>query len=242
MSQANQPVRERAVLSFSVEGLTAREELLFKSYVRLLDHRSVHGWLYSAQPMHLRADFKVDLRVVTDGLDITLIPQAQQLLTLGTIDRKRDAYLCLPLRANELEEAMNRQGALILSSRAALTPPGSTEPTGTSAHVYINLNETVRLLRWPPASLLGSPGRMRLATLMTGQPLTLAALQQRSGQPTQSCVEFVSDLKQAGCLGSLPSTAPAQRPIAKPGAAPVVQPGLLARIRSRLGLQTGGRA
>ena len=242
MAQADQPARERAILKFSVEGLPAREELLFKSYMRLLGHATLHAWLYSAHPRNVRINVRVDLRIVAEGLDVTLIPQAQHVLTLGTIDRRRDDYLCLPVRADELEQALNRLGALILSSRFISTPLRQTEQTIIGAHGLFNSSESVRLLRWPPVALLGSPGRMRLATLMTGQPMTLTALQQRSGLPAQVCIEFVNDLKRAGFVGCLPTTVPVQRPIVKAGSAPEVQRSLLERIRARLGLQPGGRS
>lgn len=246
MAQSDQPTREREVLSFSVEGLSAREELLLKSFVRLLGHRTKHIWLYNARPMHLGTNFKVDLRVVPDGIDTLSIPQAQHVLTLGTVHRQRDAYLCLPLHAEELEAALNRQGHLIVSLRTALKPSALPDPIvphpRASTNALTPSHEAVRLLRWPPASLLHSTGRMRLATLMTGPPMTLAVLQQRSGQPAQVCADFVDDLRRAGYIGSPPTEASPARPLEKANTAPKVQPGLLARIRLRFGFQTGGRA
>jgi hypothetical protein len=95
--------------------------------------------------------------------------------------------------------------------------------------------------------------RIRLATLMTGRPTTLALLQQRSGLAQQDCLDFLVDLRRAELLESTrPAEAPAA-PAPAPEAAPVesrpatlardpVQPGLLARIRNRLGLlPTGSR-
>lgn len=246
MAQSNQPTREREVLSFSVEGLSAREELLLKSFVRLLSHRTQHSWLYNARPMDPGTNFKVDLRVVPDGIDTLLIPQTQHVLTLGTVHRQRDDYVRLPLHADELEAALNRQGKLIVSLRTALTPSAPPAPTLThpraSANVLTPAPEAVRLLRWPPASMLHAAGRLRLATLMTGPPVTLAVLQQRSGQPAQVCADFVDDLRRAGYIGSPPTGASPARPLEKANTAPKVQPGLLARIRLRFGFQAGGRA
>ncbi len=255
------------MLSFSVEGLSAREELLFKSFVRLLNHRTRHAWLYTARPMQFQADFKVDLRVVPDETDHGLIPPEQCLLTLGTLHHIRNAYLRLPLRPEELEVALNRQGDQIISSRAAGVPPFDAAPAApqparqaqqaqpveavqpmhplqpvVAETAPADAGEAMRLLRWPPASLLRSAGHMRMATIMTGQRLTLAALQQRSGQPAPVCAAFVDDLRRAGCLETLPTTTPALRMTEKMNPAPKALPGLLARIRSRFGFQTGGPA
>ncbi|MFS2055626.1 hypothetical protein ACEN8K_43375, partial [Variovorax sp. CT11-76] len=48
----------RPLLSFSIEGLPARDELLFKSLVRLLDHRTHQHWAWQVEG--------ADLRVVGD--------------------------------------------------------------------------------------------------------------------------------------------------------------------------------
>jgi hypothetical protein len=246
MPQFDPPTPEREVLSFSVEGLSVREELLLKSFVRLLSHRTRHIWLYRAQPTDIQTDFKVDLRVVPDGIDALSIPPAQHVLTLGTLHRQRDAYVCLPLHADELEAALNRQGKLIVSLRAAFKPSPPPDPMVAhprfSTNVLSPSHEAVRLVRWPPASLLGSAARMRLTTLMTGPPLTLAMLQQRSGLAAQVCAEFVDELRRAGYIHSPPATLPTARAPEKAGIAPKVQSGLLARIRSRLGLQASSHA
>ena len=55
-------VGQRSTLTFSVEGLAAREELLFKGYVRLLDHLTEHQWQYrEASVLH-----RVDLLVASE--------------------------------------------------------------------------------------------------------------------------------------------------------------------------------
>ncbi len=103
--------------------------------------------------------------------------------------------------------------------------------------------EALRLRRWPPADLLRTPDRMRLATLMTGRVLSLADLQRHSGQPQSACEAFIADLLRAGALDAVGAAQPMQS--ARPAAAsaqPRVQAGLLSRIRNRLGRLGASRA
>ena len=246
MSQASPLLREREVMSFSVEGLSAREELLLKSFVRLLSHCTIHTWLYIPRPTTLQAEFKVDLRIVSDNIILLLRPQFQQFLTLGTVLRQGDEYLRLPLHAEELEKKLNLKGNLITASRTVLNPSTRSDSSGSNSKVRPDLTilpyQTMHLLRWPPTTLLGSTARIRLATLLIRQPLTLTALEMRSGLPGPVCAEFVGDLKRAGFIEMVSTTSPPARPPEKLTAAPKVQPGLLARIRLRFGFQKSGRA
>jgi hypothetical protein len=96
-----------------------------------------------------------------------------------------------------------------------------------------------RLLRWPPAELLGSPERVQFATLMVSKPFTLEWVQQRSNLAPAACAQFFAELHDARLLVALPSgtsrSVHAGGDTADPTAAPAPL-GLLARIRSRLGL------
>ncbi|MGJ7611909.1 MULTISPECIES: hypothetical protein [unclassified Variovorax] len=239
MTTAVHPVAkgQRALLSFSVEGLPPREELLFKSLVRLLDHRTHQHWAW-------RVD-QADLRVV--GQDAHTDPDAPlravPVLAVGQADAPRSGhFLALPLHAEELEKTLNRLGAMVVHARGLGLAAAEAEPAD---------DDEFRLLRWPPAALLETPHRVRLATLMTGRPTSLGVLRQRSGLAAQDCLAFIADLRRSGLLenvreaaravqhaadGPQPeATAPAAPPVRDP-----VQPGLLARIRSRLGLLPAG--
>ncbi len=218
------------ILTFSVEGLSAREELLVKTFVRLLKLRTLHEWHYQAQP--------ADLRMVAEGVLsknlAALSGEQQQALVLGSLPGTRPNYLCMPLRADELQQELNRVGALIVAARQTQLP---------SALDWVT--HPVQLTRWPQADLVATPQRLRMATLLTGKPLTLEQLQLRSGQTQEQCILCLTDFGRAGLLRGrqaavgTPSTAAMTTnalPIAKPAAHTPLALGLLARIRNRLGL------
>ncbi len=229
---------QRALLSFSVEGLPPREELLFRSLVRLLDHRTHQHWAWKAGAADLRVVGEPATATATDDPPAKAVP----VLAVGHVDPQRGGhFLALPLHADVLEHTLNQLGAMVVHARGL----GLASPDR-----HIGPDEEFRLLRWPPAALLEAPVRIRLATLMTGRPTTLALLQQRSGLAQQDCLDFLIDLRRADLLEN---TRPAEAPLPTPDAAAtdsrpagpareLVQPGLLARIRNRLGLlPTGSR-
>ncbi len=239
----------RSERSFCLAGVHDREALVFKSMVRLLSHRTKHIWIYSP--------LSTELRVVAEGPPsaATHTVPAQQVLTLGTVHTRRTAYLQLPLHAHELEAELNRLGALILPAISTATLSADTQ--GESA--------PMRMLRWPPATVVNTATRMRLATLMAGKPLTILELQQRSKENLAVCTAFFDDLKRHHLLVPVPNaagntaiaaTAAAQSivrstvagAITGPPSMPAqilpekkspVLPGLLGRIRMRLGISLG---
>ena len=215
--------------SYSLEGLPDREGLIFKSMVRLLSQRTRHAWVY--------VPHSTQLRVVAEGLSPAGFKAlAQQVLTVGTAHAKRASYLQLPLYPEELEEELNRLGELI-------SPP--TQAGQASAEAYAT-HTPMRMLRWPPAAMLTTATRIRLATLMAGKPLTVSELQQRSKESLPTCAAFFDDLKRLHLLipviSELPPTPVVPvSPLASNGPltskTSFVLPGLLARVRKRLGLQ-----
>lgn len=232
---------QRALLSFSVEGLPPREELLFKSLVRLLDHRTHQHWAWKID----RADLRVVGEALSPGSENPAPPVP--VLAVGQVDPQRGGhFLTLPLHADALEQTLNRLGAMVVHARGLGL---------AAAEAVLADDAEFRLLRWPPAALLEAPHRIRLATLMTGRPTSLGVLRQRSGMGAQECLDFIADLRRSGLIENVadaaqaaPHTAAAASASAQspdgsqPEPAPSalardpVQPGLLARIRSRLGL------
>ena len=220
-------VPEKNERSYSLQGLPDRDALVFKSMVRLLSHRTKYTWVYSPS--------STELLVMAEGKP----PPAgqpmvsQQLLTLGTASLKRPSYLQIPLHANDLEIELNRLGALIV-------------PTSQSAReieVEHSKMTAMRMTRWPPATVLTSSARVRMATLMVGKSLTIVELQQRSKEKLVVGMAFFDDLKKIHLLTPVVAAPTAIVPV-QPVAStdPMlarkspVQSGLLGRIRVRLGL------
>jgi len=263
---AASPRIRRPLLSYSVDGLPARDELLFKSLVRLLDHRTHQQWTWQVED--------ADLRVVGDRVPATALDDAADRpvprLTLGETPPPHGPFLRLPLHADALEVMLNRLGAMVVHARELGLPGSALSPAsrdhserGRGAH-----GEEYRLLRWPAAALLHTPMRMKLAALLASRPASLHALQQRSNAGAQECADFIAALEHAGFVartghgnagtGFSASHAPeslwpdsqslhvseassgadAPRTLAPTRA--VVAPGLLARIRNRLGLLSSG--
>jgi len=120
----------------------------------------------------------------------------------------------------------------------------------------------MRLRRWPLPRLLAEPGRMRLATLLTGKAMGMDELLHRSALSKKICQRFIDDMQTADLLmleeahetthpeivarlSGTPAalaSASAYKQSVMPSAKPVVQPGLLTRIRLRLGMHSAGNA
>ena len=245
---------ERSTLTFCVEGLSAREELLFKAFVRLLDHLTHQHWSYQPPAAHQR----IDLLVVADGVEPTYskVPnsQLQPVLRLGSAAADGRGYLSWPLKSNALENELNRLGALTTSQRGVLHGQVlfSRADTGTPLATGDTTKDLMRLQKWPPSRLLAGNGRMRLATLLTGKAMSLGELVTRSSLPLPVCKAFVDELQSAQLLlsvGITPTQSATQTPLLKPEPAlqpkttlpNLVQPGLLDRIRLRLGIKSPSR-
>lgn len=219
----------RPTLGFALEGLSCRDETLFKAVVRLLDHRTLQRWVH--QPTGPDVRVVAEVVMAAEGCAVCPDVSAPLVLTISANPGDRPHCLRLPLRANELEAVLNRLGDERIGTRRLPHAGARTE-----MHTAV-----VRLLRWPPPQLLGTPERVRLATLMVNRPITLIWLQQRAGIPPTACMQFLAELHDAGLLATAENTpvAPAALRDTSTVAAPVAAPersGLLTRIRNRLGL------
>ena len=210
----------RATLTFCVEGFQAREELLVKSFIRLIDHLTKQQWVY--QPLGGQA--RIDLLLAAPGGSAAFAARYGE-LPLAVVEVGGDeaspanegpgkGYLSWPLKPGALEKELNRVGELTASQAgrfdAARADPGLLALQTKAASVpHTTTNTTsatnttlghLRLKQWPSAQLLTGPGRMRLATLLTGRGMAMDELVSRSRLPQPLCDTFISELRQAGLL------------------------------------------
>lgn len=229
MSSPSQADRFSSV-TFSLNGLSAHDEILFKSFVRLLAHRTLQQWTFTPQG--------ADVHVVTQD-SLKNLSSGQKALVVGHDHHGETHFVSMPFHADALEQVLNDLGKSVASEKG----PGAGAPAVDMPRAHF------RLLRWPTAGLLTSTDRMRLATMMTGKWTSLAALQERSGVSAAVCSQFLADLQQAGLLVDFTQAhhADAGAPRNERGAAETmapsrnVEPGLISRIRSRLGIFSSGR-
>lgn len=138
-----------------------------------------------------------------------------------------------------------------LNDSIALTPSPASNPVGFDAA------ECYRLIRWPSAGQLSTPGFARLASLISQHALPLQQVALRGRVDVAVALAFLQAMQQHGVLRierqACPPgvvSSPAQRPSNEghPGmmapiqpdrasASPAVSSGLLGRLRERLGLR-----
>lgn len=227
MTDAATAALRRPSLGLSVEGLAPRDELLLKSLVRLLDHRTQHQWSFHAE--------RCDLLIAGEGLSRLAAvsggaggdgppPMVLRAARAGSGAHE----LSLPLNPEVLEQALNRAGAAIVEARQ--------RAEARAAVPILDDEQAFQLTRWPPSELLRGPGRLALATLLVSRPCTVTQLHLRGCAERSVCLAFLHELQRAELLRSdAPRAAAAS---SAPAPVPAL-PGLFARIRRRLGLRPG---
>lgn len=248
---------ERTKLSFSLEGLNSREEVLFKSFVRLLDHVNDQKWIYRPA----LSDYRTDLLIVAEGYLPTRYrhpyPVAQPVMTVGGGDA-RAMHMTWPIQPNKLNAALNRIGSEAVQHQAmssgAMFVPAQQTGSGNGSGIGNADGDAVllfRLKQWPPSKFLVGTGRMRLATLLSGRAMSLVELQHRSALPLAVCRAFTTDLQSDNLV-----VISVQEVIARPAqpasphellnlpsaAVAFAKQGLFARIRSGLGIKSSHNA
>lgn len=206
---------QREALQFGMANLPSRQELVLKSMMRLLDNKLDHKWFYSTGEM--------DLCILADGLpqagqDTFMNAQGQpaHVLAIGFYQQERLDCLLMPVRVDELFLALNRIGKALLKKKsvaagaalAAISDAASAAGAGilasstsiSNTDIMMQTDQAFRLTRWPSFQVVGTLERVRMATLLTAQPLRLAQLQRRSGYPMPVCEAFVRELAKAGLL------------------------------------------
>ncbi|TAG26931.1 MAG: hypothetical protein EAZ37_07265 [Burkholderiales bacterium] len=255
---------QRATISYCISGVAAREQIVFKSLMRLLGPRLAHAWVYMPQG---------ELAVVGDPPNLAAgqtpqahhltIDQAQSLLTVGTEKNNGMHYLRLPIQANVMEVQLNalgseitaarltglRQASNVQSRQTMETQPQAlpmAEPLASELPLNASFVGTVSLKRWPSQHLVRSAAQIRMATILLRPKTTMKDFLALSGQPPENCLQFLHELRTFEFLRVEQHETSALRASAlEPAAltlAPLAQaamsPGtsLLSRIRKRLGL------
>lgn len=244
--QALYPARQE--LSYSLEGMDPRDQILFKSLVRLLDHLTAQKWTYRPAS----ADYRVDLLVVAEWHSPTrcglLHHAAQPVLSIGK-GAERELHLSWPVQPLRLQAELDRIGSVaIKNQQASATAPSAPGPSPSIAPVLDESQKLFRLKQWPASPYLAGVGRMRMATLLTGRAMGLPELQQRSALQLSVCSAFVAELLGAKLLvvtAAEPAT-PASAPVPindwPSSAKAFAKPNLFARIRERLGIKSSQSA
>lgn len=206
--------REPRALRVGAQGLGPGEAGLLRALVALIANgRDAFAWVYSE-----RGADAVVMRETSDS--------ACLVLRMGGGFGQR---LESPLTAQQLEACLERAAA----TRAA-APAAFGDSTALATERY-------RLRRWPQAELLrGDRQRVRLATLLSRQSLTVGELAELSQLPSGQCQDFARLLQDHGLLHVAQPLAAPSRPVrpSEPQAAPAAAGrwNLVRSIRRKLGL------
>lgn len=251
---------QRPILSFNVGGIGAKDELVLKSIMRLLHDRTKQLWFYTAGP--------ADLYIAGEGtvahaeaMRVASNSHVIKVLALSNDGRRRPGVLCLPIFAGELELEINLVGDVLqllkrvhsaqapsesLAQHAAAPTQSSTSSQNNS---LLNAESVYKLKSWPPPGILSTPSRLRIATLISVKALSALDVHKKVGQPRDLCAAFLDELVSHGLATNMLPPAKAPLSSVEAGTAankspqnPHNQLGLLARIRSRLGLAGGAKA
>jgi|GEM_PF-418645 len=223
--------KHKPTLTYSLHHLPRRDAALFESFVRIINSRTRHHWQLHPQP-----DVPVgeaDLPVFYDTPSgLQLLDISRPCLLIGKDPREiigdNCLYVALPLRSDLLEECLNHLGQYLLDSAA---------PESESQFPDTEIERTLQLRRWPPHELLVSKTQLRLATLLTGPPITLEMLCTISGQSWEACLAFIELLEEHSLLADDGASFPARPAPQPPPNTRRRNAGLLARIRRSLGLK-----
>lgn len=247
--------------TYTLRQVAPRDEMVFKSVVRVLQGKTRHNWLHTDNAA-------ADLMLIGDQLP-PATTGAETIASKAVIHVSTSAGpgfdgLTLPLRIADVIVQMDRAGALIASrgpshggTPVAASPqlPAALRNVLDNSHVQpfrdsVPADLRVSLSRWPEAALLqGDIRYLKLAAVLTGQPVSIVELAARTQFPIQLCQGFVDSLKASqlvrvmGELRDMPARPLASATIDYAGKSrPVQHHGLIARIRSRLEMIVGTSA
>lgn len=257
--------------TYTLRHLALRDEIVFRSVIRVLQGKTRHTWLHSdAQD--------AELVLLGDQLPGGEAPAAsagmekisgRAVIHVSTHAGNDFQGLAWPLRiadvitqldkagdfiASRMAMAGSRPAAAVAAPQQQATQNHSPEPKHQPAavqtqHAHVPADQRVSLSRWPEATFLQRDMRyIKLATVLTGKPVSIIELADRTHYPIQLCQNFV-DALNAGALVRVMSDlrevplgpmAGQNQAAMNGGYAPAHKPrpaehhGLIARIRSRL--------
>lgn len=239
--------------SYTLRQLAPRDELVFKSVVRVLQGKTRHQWQHTddrqTADLVLMGDHLSDFAPLTEDLAGRCVIHVSATAGYGFHG------LSLPLRIADVIAQMDKAGDEIARRSGNRAPATSTTTVTTvtaSRDGDADLSaQRVALTRWPEPALLQRDIRfLKLATALTGQPVSIVELAARTQFPIQLCQGFVDTLKAGHLVRVLGGMAEGgELQMAGHGASinytrkpETAHHGLIARIRSRLELFVGTSA
>jgi hypothetical protein len=254
-------LEERATISYCISGLAARDQIVFKSLMRLLSPRLSHAWVY--EPKGVLAvvgdpailDKNLSLETHRQAIEV-----AQIVLSVG-IQRNNDIhFLRLPFQANLMEVQLNAIGneiATLQKSGLQKTSPWPSRSSIDTQPIVLprpaaETQEQVltakfagklSLKRWPSKNLLTSQAHIRMATLLLRPHTSVQEFLKINAPTPDLALQFLQELHAHDFLKielqavptSVPTLAAAQ-PQAPKKELTSPSLGLLSRIRQRLGI------
>jgi hypothetical protein len=199
MPLAYESANSRLQFNYAVEGLSAREELLLKSIIRLLDHRTKHTWVYDPA--------KADLWIVDHESSVPskakyqnplhMIRTLASLQTAEVISGASDSATgdadksVMRLNAQNVEITLDQVGNWFGVKLNNLTEIDSNSDLQA---------ESYKLLSWPTRLIQGDVTRSRISAMMLGKPLTMKDIVSKSGCDLGICEAYVQALKAEGFI------------------------------------------
>ena len=249
------------VFTYKLQELATRDEIVFKSVLRVLQGKTRHAWQHTdATDADVVVRSRAHAGAAPSGDFGHSQPAAHPDITISTSGSSACRVLAWPLRIADVIDCLDQAGEEIanlarrvLPGASALSSPASAPawpcatpapfaPSGFNGADDLPTNQRMVLTRWPGPALLQRDMRyIKLATVLTGQPVNLVEMASRTGFELQLCRSFVDALRAESLVRLLESSAlPAKgpQPVAASASAAQqrasAQPGLIARIRLRL--------
>ena len=219
--------------------LPAAEVILLRTLLRLFAHDRSFRWHFVDEAPF---DALIVDGTISDETAKQAAQQARAVLSLVRADSEGPDRLPRPVRADRLQQWLQRVQDDLLESRA-MTQFGE-DKAPAPAPVSTESEVAFKLRRWPPVSLLHrDPIRIRMATLMSRRFLKVSELASITGLSMQEVHPFVHNLQLVGLvelkrdqIATTPVEHAKESAKAKEPAKAFFGKSLIGSIRKRLGL------